>query len=475
MAISMAKAKYLLDRGSGSAVRNLSGGTSPAPSVMSKTTSGFYPVDPAPPTPNWPPPPKPPDQPNLADLLQLPLLLSALGGGGGGGGPSGPTELDWALYRLREKEVEHRIQQDLWERQWKAADLEAQRYRDLRDAYLRIGELELAQNAQKRADYWEGQKVALERERINLENQGQQLQFYARMAELEAQKQDSTNRFIIGMANAQNDAERTRLEAAWRREQAQIARMQEETQRALGEWQARTAQFRAETERQAALGNLGLEINKFIADLARSPRDFATLWFMQRGIAPDWSTIASGGTPATGQALAPVNPLTLYTPTTQAPTFNMPSTEFSQVGSHIGSYTPSPNPWLSMGPATAGSSAPPGIPMPTFLPYIDTSPPSGPDVSDINFRDLIPPELMRIPEPIPTAAFGGFTNAPVILVGDSPGEDPDKDARPELVVNPMLAPIKVVPNKETAMMLAKYGINVPYIEVKEAKGGKAKK
>ncbi|MEM4603600.1 MAG: hypothetical protein QW842_07355, partial [Candidatus Nezhaarchaeales archaeon] len=111
----------------------------------------------------------------------------------------------------------------------------------------------------------------------------------------------------------------------------------------------------------------------------------------------------------------------------------------------------------------------------SFLPYIDTSPPSGPDVSDINFRDLIPPELMRIPGPIPTAAFGGFTNAPVILVGDSPGDDPDKDARPELVVNPTLAPIKVVPNKETAMLLAKYGINVPYIEVKEAKGGKAKK
>ncbi|MEM4360265.1 MAG: hypothetical protein QXT45_07015, partial [Candidatus Bilamarchaeaceae archaeon] len=220
MAMSTAKAKYLLDRGSGSVATRASRGTSPAPSIMSQTTSEFYPVDPAPPTPNWPPPPKPPSQPNLADLLQLPLLLGALGGGGGGGGSSAPTELDWALYRLREKEVEHRIQQDLWERQWKAADLEAQRYRDLRDAYLRIGELELAQNAQKRADYWEGQKVALERERINLENQGQQLQFYARMAELEAQRQDSTNRFIIGMANAQNDAERTRLEAAWRREQA---------------------------------------------------------------------------------------------------------------------------------------------------------------------------------------------------------------------------------------------------------------
>jgi hypothetical protein len=389
--------------------------------------------------------------------------------GGGGGGSSGPTELDWALYRLREKEVQHKIEQDMWERKLRSADLQAQRYKDLRDAYLRIGELELAQNAQKRADYWEGQKIALEKERINLENQGQQLNFYARMAELESQRQDSTNRFIIGMANAQNDAERTRLEAAWRREQAQIAKMQEETQRALGEWQARTAQFRAETERQVALGNLGLEVNKFIAELARSPRDFATLWFMQRGIAPDWNTIASGGTPATGQPLAPVNPFTLYTPTTRGPSFNMPTSAYSQVGSQIGSYTPGENPWLNMGPATTGALEVPGLEMPSFLRYIDTSPPEGPSIPDINFRGIIPPELMQIPGELPTAATGGFTTAPMFLVGDSPGPDPERGARPELVINPTRAPIKVIPHKKTAKMLAMYGIDTPYVEVKDGK------
>src|SRR5690606_6168612 len=97
------------------------------------------------------------------------------------------------------------------------------------------------------------------------------------------------------------------------------------------------------------MGNLALENNKWLLDKATSPSDLWALWFMQRGVTPDWDTLAAGGTPAQGTPIVPVNPMTAFTPTTAAPTFNGTSqnSAAANVGAAMASYAPQQNQYLA--------------------------------------------------------------------------------------------------------------------------------
>jgi hypothetical protein len=86
-----------------------------------------------------------------------------------------------------------------------------------------------------------------------------------------------------------------------------------------------TDQFGAETTRATGMGSLALETNKFLMDKASNPEDLFSLYYLQRGVTPDWQGIKNG-TAATGDAIVPVNPMTAYKPTTAAPDFTKPLT-----------------------------------------------------------------------------------------------------------------------------------------------------
>ena len=252
------------------------------------------------------------------------------------------------------------------------SEAEAKRDQANRDrAYaLSIGDSARADRAQQSSDYWQGISAQLKQGDQALTSRGQDMDYAAAMARVQADRQDSDNRFKVGMAGATNDAERNTIQAKWNAEQAQIAKMEDETKRVLGGQQNQTGQFAAETDRAASMGRLALDNNKFIADEASNPHNIWSLFFTQRGMAPDWNTMAAGGTPATGAALAPSDVMGAYKPTTLPPVFTgTPGNSQAAAVGQATAYTPAANPFITGALSGAGGGGGGAIQMPTFAPY----------------------------------------------------------------------------------------------------------
>ncbi len=340
---------------------------------------------------------------------------------------------------------------------------------DERNLALSQGNLALAREKQADANKWAGVSAEIERERNAITAQGNQLQYAAALAGVEQAREDSNKRFQVGMAGAVNDQQRNQVEAQWNAEQAAIAKMEDETKRILGAQQNQVAQFGAETDRAARMGTLALENNQFIAEQARSPRDFPGLFMMQRGIAPDWQTILAGGTPGTGASLIPANVMQAYVPTTAAPTFN--GTPVNQSAANVGaasaagiSAAAAGNQFINSGGFTSQPApqyqpqlqpqpvyAPPAPPVqqqpqPAFVPSAPTQP------SDLLYRYGVPAVAADY------RAAGGPTTAEHVVAGDAPSPNPSAGgAMPEGIWNPTRAPLYIQPNPRTAQMMAMYG------------------
>lgn len=349
-----------------------------------------------------------------------------------------------------------------------------------RDWALKMGDYELAKQKEADLNYWNGVSADIEMRGQDLTDINSQRDYAVGMANVEVARSESNNKLQIGMANATNDADRNQIQATWNAEQAAIAKMEDETKRLLGTQANQTGQFSAETSRAVGMGNLALENNKFIAEMARSPRDLFGLYFMQRGIAPDWDGLQAGNV-THGSALAPSDVMGAYKPTTGSPTFSMNNASAGAVGKAT-SYRPGANPYINMNGASSGGgggggAAPAGNSFTSSLPRPNTSgpPAPGPSYMDINPGGKYggtPDALMRpgmnlstVGEgakgssffqpgmagyydvgktkpigmeddiaggtqvwidynPTPKMAFGGFTDAPQFIVGDHPSGRP---------------------------------------------------
>lgn len=275
-----------------------------------------------------------------------------------------------------------------------------------RDYALSVGDQALAVQKANDANYWEQVKAQLSGDSNTLTARGQDIDFTTTMAKLAQDKADSDNRFQEAMAGAKNDEERNKIAAAWNAEQANIAKMENYTRQqlgmvdattnqfsaetarqkaqqdyiigmanatndaervavedkkrtddlnianmqdankfTLGQQQNQSGQFSAETDRAARMGQLGLDTDNLIAKMASDPRQIPQLFFMQRGITPDWDAIRNGNAQQ-GQALVPVNPMTAYTPTTAAPAFGL--TAQQAAGQPPTGYGPTSNPFIGM-------------------------------------------------------------------------------------------------------------------------------
>lgn len=207
-----------------------------------------------------------------------------------------------------------------------------------------------------------------------------------------------------------------------KQKQADANRWQAESSRLEGQ-RNQTGQFGAETERAVGMGDLALKQNEFIAKMASSPRNHSALFMMQRGLAPDWDTMAAGGKPAQGAALAPTDVMGAYKPVTAPPSFiGQPGGEGPASGG--GQMTDTR---YRQAPATGGFTR---QVMPQS-PQIDTA------------------ALQRQKMLAQRMAAGGFTTAPVLMTGDAAAPNPEAGgAKPEVTLNPMRAPLFVKPNPD---------------------------
>jgi hypothetical protein len=305
---------------------------------------------------------------------------------------------------------------------------------------------------------------AYRRDQLASQSADRQAQAQASAEAAAASRYASDNNYKVGMAGAANDAERNRVTERWNQEQAVIARMDDATKRLLGEQSNQTGQFSAETSRAVGMGQLALDNNKFIAEQARSPRDLFSLYFMQRGITPDWDTMAKGGTPASMTPLSATSVLHAYDPTTAAPVFGTQSS---------GSPAPAQAPLSA--PAQAPAFAPPSVA--TFNPGQSSiaPPPPVPQQAQIPIGDdmrnfdmsgggnswnALPPQVPASKGWTPTnaalsdptqnrMAAGGFTTATNIMAGDANAPDPSAGgAKPEGIFNPTNAPLAITPHPD---------------------------
>lgn len=331
--------------------------------------------------------------------------------------PGDQRDFDESVFRDR-RDFEYNAGQDAMDREILDAEIKAKAAQQQFDNAMAVGDFQAAQKAAEDRNHWEQVAAQQAQDRINLEGQGQQLDYNlglgniaadryrtdadlalgnARIAsdtalgqqrnqtaqfDAETARLNSERDYLLGMANATTDAERAATEERRRQDMVAIANMEgrnqfilgqqgnqvdafnadtsrqssmqnyyaalanaandaarigiedlsrldrnsqfnadQKNQFTLGQQSNQTNQFGMETDRANRMGQLALENNKFIAELANSPRDMFTLYAMQRGVAPDWGTIMAGGTPAQGAALAPADVMNAYTPVTAATTF----------------------------------------------------------------------------------------------------------------------------------------------------------
>ena len=303
-------------------------------------------------------------QPDQNDAL-LALLAASMGGGGGGG--SGRNDA------LDSRSLDITEQNNLFNQKLDDAQFRHQQAMDERDYALAVGDQKLAERKQNDANHWE--QVGFEvQQAMNAANNaadieqsniaanasmygsrvGAQATVQSAQIRAEADRQASRNQLQANLANAINDADRNRAIEAFNREQAAIAKMEDDTKRMLGVQQNQTAQFGAETDRMGVAGNLAQKQNEFILNAATSPRDLFGLYFMQRGVTPDWEAIKNGN-PAIGDPLTVQNALTAYKPTGATPVHtNVAGPAYNTVGQATAGFTPQANPYISMGLDGAG-------------------------------------------------------------------------------------------------------------------------
>lgn len=437
---------------------------------------------------------------------------SLLGGGGGGSGPDHFFDIN----PLDQQIFDRKVSQENWQNEFDQAKFNFDKAQADRDYALASGDLDLAKQKQADANYWQGKSLELEQGNNVRDNQTRiattqidaNSRIQAASIAAEADRYAAKTRLQEGLANAHNDAERNKILLAHEREMAQIARMEDETKRAIAAQENRIKAFDAESTRAYQQGDLALKNNQFILDASKSPRDLFGLYFMQRGQTPDWNQVASGGPLTQGDPLRVTNPLTAYRPTTTLPTdFSINNGQMGQVGSFAGGTQLSSNPFLNMGMdgvsggggGMSGGSSPglmSGVQMPNFGNNIDFSGPPkwfsdinpgglqggvplaglkpgmnlstvGSDTMGSDFtmpayydqgktRAVNPGDTLSkgtqvwVDYPVPAMAGGGFTNARQFMTGDAPSPNPsDGGARPEVVLNPTGAPVKVIPNPMT--------------------------
>ena len=184
---------------------------------------------------------------------------------------------------------------------------------------------------------------------------GQDISAQNTLAQIAQAKYDSDLRWQTGMASATTAQQRNQIDAQHYAEQAVIAQMQNATTEHLGEQGNQVQQYGSELNHAAAMGNLAEQTNKDIAQFASSPRNDPALYFMQRGYAPDWNTLAQGGQLARGAAWAPTDPQKAYVPVTKPVDFSTPwvNPYASQVGQHEAAgvaISQQPNPYISAQP-----------------------------------------------------------------------------------------------------------------------------
>ncbi|MFA6135016.1 MAG: hypothetical protein WC869_13455 [Phycisphaerae bacterium] len=191
---------------------------------------------------------------------------------------------------------------------------------------------------------------------FTLGQQGNQLGAYS----ADTDRMRAMQNYYASMAGVTNDAARVGIEDMTRLDRNSQFNAGETNDFTLGQQGNQSNQFGMETDRANRMGQLALENNKFIADMSSNPRDMFALYAMQRGVAPDWGTIMSGGTPATGSALAPSSVMNAYNPVTAAPTFNATAAQSQAQQAAGGSYGAQNNQFIQnwQGANTATSTLP---------------------------------------------------------------------------------------------------------------------
>lgn len=228
--------------------------------------------------------------------------------------------LDAEAHQLNLDLFEYQQKKDAWYAQQQQAEFAWQQATDERDYALAVGEYDLARQKAVDANHWQKQSLMLE---LQIANMDAQMQAYQINMSYQAE-----------MARATNDADANRINLAREQELAAIAKMQDETNRAIAGKQLNISAYDSETNRMLGLGELAIENNKFIHELYSNPRNHFSLFAMQRGNTPDWDTMAATGQLPGGDPLRVRDPFSMMDPTVTLPTdFNIgPGQSHGQVG-----------------------------------------------------------------------------------------------------------------------------------------------
>lgn len=297
----------------------------------------------------------------------------ANGGGGGGGSP------DWYYQGNLNNDtrgLDLTEQNNKFNQDFSTAQFNWQKTLDDRDYALRVGDFELAKQKQADANYWQQKTLEAQQSMNAADNASAErrasiaagaevqsasisAQAQIRSAEIRAavDREAANKQLQANLANAVNDADRNAAYAAWNQEQAAIAKMEDDTKRQIAANDAKINLFGAETDRMNVAGQLAQKQNEFILNAATSPRDLFGLYFMQRGVAPDWETLSNGGTPGQGSPLVPQNALTAYVPQSGLPQLEFGTgPAYGNVGQATGAYKPQANPYIAMGLGGGGGA-----------------------------------------------------------------------------------------------------------------------
>lgn len=362
------------------------------------------------------------------DLLSQ--LLASLGNSGG----SSSVDHFFDINPLDQNIFDANQKQQGWKNDFDTAQFNWQKAQDDRDYALALGDLDLARQKQADSNYWQGKSYELSQqqmassERMNAADNASRVTSSRISAEAQtasaqiaamADRYAADQRLREGLANAKNDEERNRISLAHEKELAAIAKMEDDTKRAIAAGEQKIGGFNAETARMGQMGDVALKNNQFLLDASKSPRDLFGLYFMQRGITPDWNGLAAGNV-TQGDPLKVYDPMKAYTPNITMPQdFNItPGQSYGQVG-QASNMELNPNTFIT------GQQQAPKKSNPTQMTFI------------------------------PQFAGGtdhGYTTASQFMTGDSTGSNPwSGGAKPEMIENPTGAPIRVKNTRQTAL------------------------
>lgn len=416
---------------------------------------------------------------------------------------------------LDQAKFDQSVAQNAWQNDFDTAKFNWDKANADRDYALAVGDQDLARKKQNDANYWQGKTLELEQGNNIRDNQTRiattqidaNSRIQAASIAAEADRYGAQLRLQEGLANAHNDAERNKVLLAHEQEIANIARMEDETKRAIAAQENRIKAFDAESTRAYQQGDLAIKNNQFILDASKSPRDLFGLFMMQRGKTPDWDRMMAGGDLTQGDPLRVTNPLTAYRPTVMLPTdFAIGNTQMGSVGSAAGGVSFNANPYMNPnmissssgggGGGAGGGSIMSGVTMPNFsqptnfgqppktfsdinpgglqggIPVAGLTPGMNLSTvgSDITGADLTmdafydqgktqkinPGDFVAkgtqvwVDYPMPKMNTGGYTNEQQIMTGDANHPNPMAGgARPEIIENPTGAPLRVIPNPLT--------------------------